>query len=183
MQYLLVLAVFSLIAYLVYAYNSIIKQRFIMEEGWSGVDVQLRKRHDLIPNLVELTKAYASHEKETLDNVTRLRSESSLAKKTERKSEIESSIGGDLKRLIALVEAYPDLKADKNFRNLQESLVEIEDQIQYARRYFNGTVRDYNTKIETFPTLFVAKFFDFKPEDFFEVEFATERSAPEVRLS
>ena len=175
-----IIIVLAIATYGIYLYNKLIRQRFLVKEGWSGVDVQLKRRHDLIPNLVELVKAYASHEKETLEHVTELRSQSEKTTNIKEKGAIEKNLAFDVKKVIALVEAYPDLKADKNFRELQENLVEIEDQLQYSRRYYNGTVRDHNTTVESFPANLLANFLGFESADFFEIEYVTEREKPDV---
>lgn len=167
----------------VYFYNKLIRCGNLVDEGWSGIDVQLKKRHDLIPNLVEIVKGYAGHEKETLEEVVRLRGESSSKNDIADKEKVENTISGDLKKIFALVEAYPDLKADKNFRSLQQSLVEIEDALQYSRRYYNGAVREYNILIQSFPSNLIASSFSFQPRKFFELEFATERNTPDVKFN
>lgn len=170
-------------AYGIWAYNHIVSLRNMLREAWSGIDVQLKRRHDLIPNLVELVKAYAAHESETLEEVTRLRRESQKQQDPSKIGQLEKDISRDMQRLIALVENYPDLKADKNFRQLQSDLVEVEDHLQYARRYYNGSVRNFNTAIESFPNNILAGWFSFKPQAFFEIEYATERKTPDVSFS
>ena len=172
----------TLVVVAVVIYNKLVKRRFLVNEGWSGIDVQLKRRHELIPNLVEIVKGYASHEKETLEEVTRLRQVSQLTSDREEKGNIENSISGDLKKIFALVESYPDLKADANFRKLQDSIIEIEDQLQYARRYYNGTVRDLNIVVQSFPSNLIASFFGFQDAKFFEIEYATERQNPEIKI-
>jgi LemA protein len=163
-------------------YNRLVRYRFLMNEGWSGIDVQLKRRHDLIPNLVEMVKAYAGHEKQTLEDVTKLRDLSRNEQDISQKSGIENNISNDLKKVFALVESYPNLKADQNFRKLQDSLTEIEDSLQYARRYYNGTVRDYNIGVQSFPSNILAQAFGFKSAAFFEIEYATERQTPDIKF-
>ncbi len=167
----------------VLVYNRIVKRKFFVKEAYSGIDVQLKKRHELIPNLVEAAKGYMGYERKVLEEVVNLRAKSSSAAQMNEKGSIESGISQGLKSIFALIENYPDLKANTNLLKLHESLVDIEDQLQMARRYYNGAVRDYNTAIETFPGLIVAGIFGFKPADFFEIEFATERRTPEVNIS
>lgn len=164
-------------------YNRIIRNKFLVKEAYSGIDVQLKKRHELIPNLVEATKGYAGYEQKVLKDVVELRSKSNLSPNVNEKGSIESGISQGLKTIFALAENYPDLKANTNFLKLHESLVAVEDDLQSARRYYNGAVRDYNTAIESFPGLIIAKAFGFKPAEFFEIEFATERRAPQVNIS
>lgn len=176
----LILLILCVIGYGAWAYNTLVRFENLREEAWSGIDVQLKRRHNLIPNLVEIVKGYASHEESTLQNVVRLRAESEGATRIADKGIAEKKLGGDLKQLFALAEAYPDLKADASFLELQENLVEIEDQIQFARRYYNGTVRNLNIKVQSFPSNVFANLFSFSSAEFFEVEYATERQAPEV---
>jgi len=164
-------------------YNRIIKNKFLVREAYSGIEVQLKKRHELIPNLVEVTKGYLGYEQKILKDVVELRSKSDLAQGINEKGSVESGISQGLKSIFALVENYPDLKASHTFLALHGSLVDVEDQLQSARRYYNGAVRDYNTIVESFPGLIVAGAFGFKPAEFFEIEYATERKAPEVNIS
>ncbi len=154
--------------WLVSLYNKMVKRKNHVEDGWSGIDVQLKRRHNLIPNLVETVKKYASHEKDIMKTVTKLRNMSKNA--TDNSANQEQLISNALSGLMIQIEAYPDLKADANFRDLQKQLVDIEDQIQYARRYFNGAVREYNTLLQSFPALLIAQKFGFKEAEFFELE-------------
>jgi len=164
----------------IYFFNKLVNAKNIVAEGWSGIDVQLKKRHDLIPNLVEVVKGYAIHEKQTLEEIVRLRGESREKSDPSDKSQVENTISTDLKKIFALVESYPDLKADANFRKLQGSLVDIEDALQFSRRYYNGAVRDYNTLVQSFPSNLIAGFFKYQTMKFFELEYATERSNPDI---
>ena len=163
-------------------YNLLVRHRNLVQEAWSGIDVQLRRRANLIPNLVETVKAYSAHERKTLEEVTRMRGQATRAEGVRDRESSENALSQALKSLFAIVEAYPDLKADQTFLDLQGQLVEVEDQIQYARRYYNGTVRDYNIRVESFPNNLIAGTFRFKREAFFQLETATEREAPEVAL-
>ena len=176
----IVLIVVLICGYVALAFNNLIKQRNLSKEGWSAIDVQLKRRHDLIPNLVEVVKAYTAHERETLTDVVKLRERSMAAVGVADKGDIEQSISGDLKWILAVVESYPDLKADKNFRSLQANLSSIEDDLQYARRYYNGTVRDLNNVVESFPSNIIAFVFGFLKGEFFEIEYATERQNPDI---
>jgi len=161
-------------------FNRLVKARNLMDEAWSGIDVQLKRRHDLIPNLVETVKEYSGHERGVFDNIARLRSEIMTVDGPRTDTNAENELSRQLKTLFAVAEAYPDLKASGNFLDLQKSLSEIEDEIQYARRYYNGTVRDYNILVQKFPNNLLAERLGFQREDFFEIEYATERKAPEV---
>jgi LemA protein len=173
------LAVLALL-WAAWAYNRLVKARNQMREGWSGIEVQLKRRHDLVPALVECVKGYQTHEEELLTAVTRERTAAQSATGASEAGGAEKSLGRDLGRLVALAESYPELKADTAFRNLMKDLVAIEDQIQYARRYYNGSVRDLNNAIESFPSNLVANIFAFVPADFFEVESASERIPPDL---
>ena len=168
--------------YAVWIYNRLVALQNQLREAWSGVDVQLKRRHDLVPNLVECVKGYRTHEETVLTAVTRERGAAQAAQGIPGASAAENGLTQQLRSLFAVAEAYPDLKADKNFRQLSATLVEVENDIQFARRYYNGSVRDLNNLVQTFPSLFVARGFKFAPAEFFEVETATERSAPEVKL-
>lgn len=163
-------------------YNGLVKGKTLIQEAWSGIEVQLKRRYDLIPNLVETVKGYSQHEKGLFEEVTKLRSQSMNATSVKEKSEAEGALTQSLKSLFAVAEAYPDLKANQNFMELQRSLESIENELQLARRYFNGSVRNYNISVQSFPSGMVAHFFSFKPGDFFEVESAAEREAPQVKF-
>ena len=166
--------------WLMSVYNGLVKLRNMMQEGWSGIDVQLKRRFDLIPNLIETVKGYASHEKETLQNVTLARSaDSSAGNDTEARLQAENALTGTLRTLFAVAESYPDLKANQNFINLQDQLSTIEDAIQMARRYYNGTVRNYNTMIQRFPAVLIARQLGFNEAPFFEAE-EESRQTPKV---
>lgn len=167
----IVLAVIIVIGlYAVSLYNKLVGQRNLAREGWSGIDVQLKRRADLIPNLVETVKGYAGHEKSIFEDVAAKRAASMGAGDIKSQAAADQALSGALGRLIAISEAYPELKADANFRELQAQLAEIEDQMQMARRYYNGTVRDLNTTVQSFPSVLIANAFGFKEEPFYEIE-------------
>lgn len=169
--------------WLVALYNGLVRKRNLVQEGWSGIDVQLKRRADLIPNLVETVKGYASHEREALDRVTQLRAESMKAQAPAEKGRVEGMLSGALGNLLAVAENYPDLKASQNFVELQGSLAEVEEQIQFARRYYNGAVRDLNIAVESFPSNLVANAFGFKQAEFFELADPGDRAVPQVNFS
>ena len=169
-------------SYTVWTFNRLVGLRNQLREAWSGVDVQLKRRHDLIPNLVECVKGYRTHEQSVLEAVARERGAAQSAQGVPGTSAAENSLTQNLRALFAVAEAYPDLKADKNFRQLSATLVTVENDIQFARRYYNGSVRDLNNLVQTFPSLLVARGFNFLPAEFFEIETATERNTPEVKL-
>ncbi len=163
-------------------YNRLVKLRNMKDEGWSGIDVQLKRRSDLITNLMETVKGYMQHEKEVLTVVTELRSRAGSATNPADRMKAEAALSMGLGRLLAVAESYPDLKANENFLELQKQLQEIEDQLQMARRYYNGTVRNLNTSIEIFPNSVVANMFHFEQADFFEIENDKDRAVPEVKF-
>lgn len=162
--------IFILILYFVMIYNGFIRLKNQADEAWSGIDVQLKRRYDLIPNLVETVKGYAKHEKEAFEKVTAARSQAISAQGVQEQAKAENMLSGALKSLFALAEAYPELKANQNFLDLQGRLGELEDQIQMARRYYNGVVRNYNIHCESFPSVIVAGMFSFRKKDFFEID-------------
>lgn len=162
--------VVPVVGFLVATYNGLVTLRNRVEEAWSDITVQLKRRTDLIPNLVNSVKGYATHEKEVFEKVTEARSAIMDAKSVKDTAEAENMLEGALKSLFAVAEAYPDLKANQNFLQLQQELVDTEDKIQASRRFYNGGVRDLNTKIQTFPSNIVAGMFGFTAKDFFEVE-------------
>lgn len=168
--------------WVVWAFNRLVRLRQLMREAWSGVQVQLERRHDLIPNLVETVKGYRDYERTLLEHITTLRSQCLAIEQVRPRGETETELSRSLKNLMVWVEAYPDLKANENFLELQKTLVSIEDDIQMARRYYNGTVRDLSTAVQTFPSLLVARAGGFRPADYFELESATQAAVPEVAL-
>jgi LemA protein len=177
------IAIAVVVVVLVYAiniYNKLVRNRNMTKEGWSGIDVQLRRRYDLIPNLLETVKGYASHEKGVFEEVTKLRAAGMNAGSITDQVQAEKALTGALGRLFAVAEAYPDLKADANFRSLQEELSEIEDHLQMARRYYNGTARELNILVESFPSVLVAKSFGFTTEPYYEIGDPAAAAVPKV---
>ena len=164
----------------VLAYNRLVRCRNLVREGFSGIDVQLKRRHELVPQLVACVQGYSDFERSLLEDLTRART---VTDNMAKLSDEESRLTGSLRSFFALAEAYPDLKAGANFRQLSEQLVGVEDALQYARRYYNGAVRDLNIAVESFPSNLVAGLFGFRPEAFFEVESVAERAAPHVSLA
>jgi LemA protein len=163
-------------------FNLLVRDRNQVRSAWSDIDVQLTRRHDLVPQLVEAVKAYAAYERATLEAVTELRTRSEQAGRLPDKARLEDELQAGIERLIAVAEAYPELKADGNFLELQRQLTEVEDHLQYARRFYNGAVRIYNTRIETFPHMFVARPFRFSPAEFFAVSAGEVRAAPRLEM-
>jgi len=181
---LVIIAIIVIIAFVaVGMYNGLVKLRNTSEQAWSDVDVQLKRRYDLIPNLVETVKGYASHEKETFEKVVQARNQAMNATSPEDKAQAENFLQSTLKSLFALAEAYPELKANQNFLDLQDELSNIEEQIQLARRYYNAVVRDLNTKIETVPSNIIANMFHFEKKEYFELDSEEERQTPQVSFS
>ncbi len=160
--------------------NSIIASRNRVDEAWSGIDVQLKRRHDLVPNLVESVKGYATHEQKTFENVTRARSQAMGATGVQDTAQAESALSAALGNLRVVAEQYPDLRATENFQQLQAQLSELEDEIQASRRIYNSNVQNYNTKIQQFPMSIVADQGGFTEREFFEIGDAAEREAPQV---
>jgi LemA protein len=160
--------------------NSIIASRNRVEEAWSGIDVQLKRRHDLVPNLVESVKGYATHERQTFENVTKARAQAMDAQGVQETAQAENALSAALGGLRVVAEQYPDLRATENFQQLQQQLSELEDEIQASRRIYNSNVQSYNTKIQQFPMSIVANQGGFEAREFFEVEDAADREVPEV---
>lgn len=184
-QSLLWLIVVLLVAIVpaIWIYNRLVADRNQVQAAWSDIDVQLMRRHELVPQLVETVKAYAAYEKATLAAVTELRARSKSAQHLPEKAALEAKLEDALHRVNVLAEDHPDLKADQNFRQLQTELTTIEDHIQYARRFYNGAVRILNTRIQSFPHLLIARPLQFKSAEFFAVNEAQEREAVAVELS
>lgn len=176
---LIVLAVF----YVVGTYNAFIALRNSGKNAWSDIDVQLKRRHDLVPNLVETVKGYAGHEKTVLEDVTKARAQAVNSGSPQESAEAENMLSGALKTLFAVTENYPQLKADQNFLQLQAQLSEIEDQIQAARQYYNSTVMALNTKLEMFPSNIIGSWFKIERMVFFEITENSERDAPQVKFT
>lgn len=163
---------------LIAVYNGLIKSRVRVDEAWSDITVQLKRRYDLIPNLINTVKGYADHEKKVFNDVTAARTAAMNATGIGQKAEAENMLEGALKSLFAVSEAYPDLKANQSFQQLQSELVDTEDKVQAARRFYNGSVRDYNIKLQVFPTNLIAGMLGFTHRDFFEVENQAEVEKP-----
>ncbi|MBY3167974.1 LemA family protein [Rhizobium laguerreae] len=179
------LAIIVVIAlYLVFVYNGLVRARQMAEEAWSGIDVQLKRRADLIPNLIETVKGYAAHEKSTLEEVVELRNKAQAVPSGDvaGRAQVEGLLGQALGRVIALAEAYPDLKANENFAELQASLETMEGELQMARRYYNGAARDLNVKVESFPSNLVAGQFGFAKREYFEITNEADRAVPSVKF-
>ena len=174
----------ALVLYAVFIYNGLVKARQMAEEAWSGIDLQLKRRADLIPNLIETVKGYAGPEKSTLEEVVALRNKAQAvpAGDVEGRAVAEGLLGQALGRVIALAEAYPDLKANQNFLELQRSLETIEGEIQMSRRYYNGAARDLNVKVESFPSNLVAGQFGFAKKPYFEIANEADRAVPTVKF-
>jgi LemA protein len=178
--YVLLGLIAAAVAYAISIYNRLVKNKNLVDEGWSGIETQLKRRANLIPNLVETVKGYAAHEGETLEAVTRLRNQTMTISDIGERGQKEGELTAALGRLFAVAEAYPDLKANENFIGLQDDLSETEDQIQLARRYYNGTVRNMNILVEAFPSNLVANAFSFVKANFFEIENDEDRAVPQV---
>ncbi len=179
-----VLAGFLMLVFaVVILYNRLVRGRVLVREGFSGIDVQLKRRHNLIPNLVSTVKGYAAFERDVLEEVTRLRTRAVGDLTVAEKQRDENLLTGALKTLLAVVEKYPDLKADTHFLDLQRQLASIEDELQKARRYYNGTVRDYNTRVDSIPSNLVAGMFGFQSADFFKLEKVEEAAVPKVDVT
>jgi len=178
--YIIIGLVVVIVVWLIAIYNSLVRKKNRAQEAWSDIDVQLKRRYDLIPNLVETVKGYASHERELFEKVTEARARAMGAKTMKEHSEAENMLSSTLKTLFAVSENYPDLKASQNFLELQRELRDTEDKVQAARRFYNSNVRDLSIKIESFPSNIVAKIFNFKKMELFELEEAAAREAPKV---
>lgn len=174
-------AVAGLLAWVVFAFNRLVRLRNQVKAGWSDIDVQLMRRHDLVPNLVEAVRAYAGHEKALLENVTALRAQALATQSPAKLAEVERALEQGIGRLMLIREAYPDLKASENFLKLQRDLVDVEDHLQYARRFYNGAVRENNDGVQRFPDLWVARAFGFRDAEFFEAD-AAAGMAPTLEL-
>ncbi len=175
--------IFGVIFYGIGIYNALIRLRNRVKNAWSQIDVQLKRRHDLIPNLVETAKGYMKHERETLENITAARSRAMQAGSVGEKSAAEGELSGALSRFLLVVENYPDLKANQNFLALQEELTSTENKIAFARQGYNDQVLFFNNKIQMFPSNIIAQTFNFKQEEFFEIEDKAERVVPKVEFT
>jgi LemA protein len=180
MTAIFITVVLLLLVATVWLYNRLIRNRNLVSEAWAGIDVQLQKRFELVPNLVQTVKGYAKHESSVFEDVAKIRSSGETG--VEKRAEQETALSRSLGRLFALAEDYPDLKASEGFQQLHSSLVNIENDLQYARRYYNGAARDNNNLVESFPSNIIANIFKFTTAEFFEIELASQRSAPNVDL-
>ena len=182
LSYILIAVVVIVGLWVVPAYNKLVKWRNRVDESWADIDVQLKRRHDLIPNLVKVVQGYATHEKETLENVIKARNSAMSAGGPEELAAAENMLTGALKSIFALSEAYPDLKANENFLELQRELSDTENKVQAARRFYNTNVNSFNTTLQTFPTNMIAGMFSFSAKEFFEIDDDVERAVPEINL-
>ena len=182
--WIILVIVIVVVGYAVVAYNGLVRQRQLTQEGWSGIDVQLKRRADLIPNLLESVKGYMAHERETLEAVTNARAGAVAAGNgtPEQRAQAEGALSQALGKFFAVAEAYPDLKASQNFQQFQTELSNTENELQLARRYYNGTARDLNTAVESFPSVILANIFHFEKVQFFEIDNAADRAVPTVKF-
>ena len=174
----IVVILIALLLFVAVSFNRLVRYNNLVDEAFSGIDVQLKRRHELIPNLVECVKGYAAFERSLLEDVVAARSSTATTNDMAGLNAKENGLTANLAKFLALAEAYPELKADTSFSQLFAQLVEVEDKIQYSRRYFNGAVRNLNISIESFPVNLVANLFDFTTKEFFEVKSVTERATP-----
>ncbi len=181
--FIVLVIIFIIVLVLVGIYNALVRSRKRCDNGWAQIDVQLKRRYDLIPNLVETAKGYLKHEREVLENVTKARQQAINASGIADQAKAENFLTSTLRSLFAVVENYPELKANENMKALHEELVSTENKISYARQHYNDVVMEYNTKIETVPSNVMASMFGFKPREFFELEDETQREAPKVDFS
>ena len=170
MSTIFVILVAALLVWIAVIYNRLVSAKNTVMAAWSDIDVQLKRRHDLIPKLVEAVKQYASYENATITAVTTLRTESQKLQEVSKKQEVEAELGKTIHQLVAIGENYPDLKANQSFLDLQYNLTEVEKNIQYARRYYNGAVRNLNVRIDSFPDVLIARFFRFLPAEYFDFD-------------
>lgn len=183
MVYVIIGAVVVLfVLWVVLSYNSLVHVKVMVQEAWSGIDVQLKRRYDLIPNLLETVKGYSIHEKSIIDSIASMRAASMGATGVRDKESAEVGLTNSLKSLFAIAEQYPNLKANENFLALQKELSAVEQDLQLARRYYNGTVRNYSVLLIKFPSNLVAKIFGFQPEAYFEVTVSEERGVPKIKF-
>ena len=183
MVFLIIAAIIAVIAlWAVSGYNNLVQNKSLVQEAWSGIDVQLKRRYDLIPNLVETVKGYSIHESNIIENIVRMRAASMGASQVADKETAEVGLAGSLKTLFAIAEQYPDLKANQNFLSLQKELSSVEQELQLARRYYNGTVRNYNILTKQFPTNLIASYAGFGSISYFEITDHDERSAPKMKF-
>ncbi|MEI9996571.1 MAG: LemA family protein [Rhizomicrobium sp.] len=181
--YIVIAVVVLIVLWGIMTYNGLVSRRAMVAEGWSGIDAQLKRRADLIPNLVETVKGYATHERTTFDELARLRSTAGVSQDPAQRAAAETAITAAIGKVMAVAEAYPELKASANFQQLQTDLENLEDQIQLARRYYNGAVRNYNVSVQQFPSNLVAGATGFTTAQFFQLDNAADRNAPKVSFS
>ncbi len=172
----------GIFVFLIMLYNGFVAKRNMVDEAFSGIDVILKKRFDMIPNLIETVKGYASHERETLESIVNLRNTALTTQSSDEKMQLDKTLSQSVSKIFALAENYPDLKANTNFMSLQDDLSEIETEIERSKRYYNGTVRDYNTAVESFPGNIIANSFGFSKKNFLELADATQRETPKVQF-
>lgn len=183
MVLIIILVVIALIIFFIIGlYNSLVQLRVRADSAWSDIDIQLKRRRDLIPNIVETVKGYAAHEKGTFENIAKWRSAAMSATGPAEVAQAENQLTGALRQLFAVAEAYPQLRASEQFTGLQTSLQEVEDAIQNARRYYNAVVRDYNTRLQSFPANMFAATLGFQPKQFFELASPQDREVPQVKF-
>jgi len=182
MAYIILGIIVLILVMLIVMYNGLVQLRVRCDSAWSDIDIQLKRRHDLIPNLVETVKGYAAHEKGTFENIAKFRTQAMQATGPADKAVAENQLTGALRQLFAVAEAYPELKASEEFTQLQASLNQTEDAIQNSRRYYNAVVRDLNTKIQSFPTNLIAGSFGFTQRQFFEISEPTDREPVQVKF-
>ncbi len=178
---ILLLLLLPLLVWAIIIYNKLVRDRNRVLAAWSDIDVQLKRRHDLIPKLVEAVKTYAGYEQSTLDHITHLRSAAAATDKPEERERLEANLNREVGSLLILAEDYPDLKAGQQYLQLLEQLSDVENHIQYARRYYNGAVRNLNVRIDSFPDLLIARLFKYKQARFFELESVLQADPPEIR--
>ncbi|HZH69915.1 MAG TPA: LemA family protein [Flavobacteriaceae bacterium] len=183
MNYIILLIVVILLGYLIYIYNRLVRLQTLAVEAWSGIDVQLQKRHDLIPNIVKTVQAYQVHEKNLLEEITKLRADGIKTNEVDQLEHIEVKLSQSLGKLFVVVENYPELKASENFLELQKELSKVENDLQKARRYYNGSVRNYNILVEQFPSNVIAKAFNHQQKKFFDLQNETEKAMPTINFN
>jgi LemA protein len=179
---IIIVIVVLLILFFIGIYNGLVRLRNRVDNAWSQIDVQLKRRHDLIPNLIETVKGYAAHEQGTFEKVVQARNAAMSAQGPEQTAQAENVLTGALKSIFALAEAYPDLKANQNFLALQEELTSTEDRISYSRQFYNDSVLKYDNKLETFPSNTIAGMFNFKGREYFKTDDPTDREVPKVQF-
>ncbi len=179
---ILIIILVAIVLWLIFTFNSLVRNRYRVREAWSDIDVQLKRRHDLIPNLIEAVKGYMVHERTVFENVTQARAQALGAQGKDQRAGAENTLSGTLKTLFAVAENYPELKANANFLDLQRELTDTEDKLQAARRFYNGNVMEYNTRINMFPANLFAGVFGFTKEEFFGLENESEKEPVQVKF-